>query len=98
MFNFYEKYEVWEKCAREEMIRKKKFKLDLSIEDYKMKPIFESHNFTLLEDFKIESRLAINKSNFTPSGRGEVEVVVTASPVNFNLNNEVYNHLVNIHR
>lgn len=52
----------------------------------------------MLEEFKIDCHLAINKSNKTKKGRSDVEVMVNSSPININMNDEIYNHLVNIHR
>lgn len=63
-----------------------------------VKPSLEQGNFTLLEDFQLESQLAVNKSSKTPKGRADVEVIAKASPVKVNMNDEIYNHLVNIHR
>lgn len=98
MLKFYGQYDIWEKSAREEILNKKKFLSGRSEEVYIVAPTYHPDNFTLLEDFRIESKLLLNKTSFAQSARGDVEVFVKASPVNFNINNEVYNHLVNIHR
>jgi hypothetical protein len=63
-----------------------------------IKSSLEQGNFTLLEDFQLESQLAVNKSSKTPKGRADVEVIAKASAVKVNMNDEIYNHLVNIHR
>ena len=97
MLKFYDRYEIWKKSARQEMMRKKKLS-ESEIDRYSIQPTFDLNNFTLLEDFSIESKLAINKSSITQTGRGDVEVDVRASPVVFNVNKVIYNHLVNIYR
>lgn len=74
------------------MIRKKKLS-ESEIDGYLTQPTFDPKNFTLLEDFSIESKLAINKSSVTQMGRGDVEVAVKASPVIVNANTVIYNHL-----
>ena len=58
----------------------------------------EDDNFTLLEEFVIESQLGVNTSFKAPRGRGEIEIIAKISPVKFNLNDQTYNHLVTIHR
>ena len=97
MFKFYDRYEIWKKFARQEMMNKKKLS-EFEIDRYSIQPTFDSDNFTLLEDFSIESKLAINKSSITETGKENFEVVVKATPVVFNINKVIYNHLVNIHR
>lgn len=72
------------------------------LRDSKEPPAREIHlkeeNFTLLEDFQIDCQLAVNTAQQAPQGRGEVEIVANVSPVNINLNDQLYNHLVTIHR
>ena len=58
----------------------------------------EPDKFTVLEEFQISSQLGVNTDVKAPQGRGEIEVMAKASPVKFNLNDDIYNHLVTIHR
>ena len=99
MIKFYEEYKIWERWAKFEIQRRKLTKLNLIASAIEIpKTTIESENFTLLEEFKIDCQLAINKSNKTKKGRSDVEVTVNSSPINVNMNDEIYNHLVNIHR
>ena len=96
---FYQEYTIWERCARFEIQRRKVTKLNIIASAIEIpKTTIESNNFTLLEEFRIDWQLAINKSNKTKKGRSDVEVMVNSSPININMNDEIYNHLVNIHR
>ena len=99
MIKFYENYSIWEEAARKMTFTRRMSKIeDNFLEDSKIQTTLNPENFTILEDFQIESVLAVNNSSKTPQGRADVEMSAKASPVKFNLNNEIYNHLVNIHR
>lgn len=80
------------------MLRKKNREIGTLRGDDCTPATLDPEQFTLLEDFQIESQLAVNTSGVTQKGRGEVELKVKASPVKFNINDDLYNHLVNIHR
>ncbi|CAI2385812.1 unnamed protein product [Moneuplotes crassus] len=107
MMKFYKNYETWAEIEREAINQRKLLKDSenlyysgsrgsLSSQSSNIK--LDHDHFTLLEEFQIGSKLAVNTGHTTPVGRGEVEIIAKISPVKFNLNDEIYNHVVNIHR
>lgn len=97
MIKFYKNYETWQECANNELLKRKQLKEDdIPFPDEEV--TLDPENFTLLEEFQIESQLGVSTSAKTAKGKSDIEILAYVTPVKFNLNNTVFNHLVNIHR